>query len=68
MQNSTEAERRQPGHDLFRCKLPNRSEKIYCLAPGLYAYTISGEPPWNSINGELDVTGNGSGSPALQSG
>jgi hypothetical protein len=39
--------------DSFR--VPDMSEKIYCLGPGKYTYTISGEPPWSSINGVLDV-------------
>jgi uncharacterized protein YraI len=39
--------------DSFR--VPDMSEKIYCLAPGKYTYTISGEPPWSSINGVVDV-------------
>jgi Bacterial SH3 domain len=37
-------------------KVPDMSEKIYCLGPGKYTYTISGEPPWSSINGVLDVS------------
>jgi uncharacterized protein YgiM (DUF1202 family) len=36
-------------------KLPDMSEKVYCLGPGPYTYTISGEPPWSSISGTLDV-------------
>jgi uncharacterized protein YgiM (DUF1202 family) len=36
-------------------KVPDMSEKVYCLGQGVYNYTISGEPPWNSINGTLDV-------------
>jgi hypothetical protein len=36
-------------------KVPDMSEKIYCLGPGKYTYTISGEPPWSSINGTLDI-------------
>ena len=40
-------------HETF--KVPDMSEKVYCLGQGLYTYTISGEPPWSSINGEMDV-------------
>jgi len=36
-------------------KIPPNSERLYCLAPGRYTYTIDAPPPWADINGTLDV-------------
>jgi uncharacterized protein YgiM (DUF1202 family) len=36
-------------------KVPNMREQVYCLGAGRYTYTIDGQPPWSSINGELEV-------------
>jgi len=30
-------------------------ERVYCLAPGRYTYTLDAPPPWGSTNGELTV-------------
>jgi hypothetical protein len=39
--------------DSFR--VPANGTKEYCLDPGHYTYTIDAPPPWNSINGDLQV-------------
>jgi hypothetical protein len=36
-------------------KVPANGTKQYCLDPGHYTYTIDAPPPWNSINGDLQV-------------
>jgi hypothetical protein len=36
-------------------KIAANGTKEYCLDPGRYTYTIDAPPPWNSINGELQV-------------
>jgi hypothetical protein len=36
-------------------KIAANGTKEYCLDPGGYTYTIDAPPPWNSINGDLDV-------------
>jgi serine protease Do len=33
---------------------PNE-EKLYCLDPGRYTFTLDAPPPWGSTNGELTV-------------
>lgn len=35
--------------------VPLHGEKLECFEPGPYTYTIDAPPPWNSINGILDV-------------
>lgn len=35
--------------------VPVHSEQLECFEPGPYTYTIDAPPPWNSINGKLDV-------------
>lgn len=36
-------------------KVAPNAERLYCLAPGRYTYTIDAPPPWADINGTLDV-------------
>jgi hypothetical protein len=36
-------------------KIPPMTDVPYCLAPGRYNYTFDAPPPWNSINGTIDV-------------
>ena len=36
-------------------KIASNGERLYCLAPDRYNYTIDAPPPWASINGSLDV-------------
>ncbi len=36
-------------------KIAPNAERLYCLAPDRYTYTIDAPPPWASINGSLDV-------------
>jgi serine protease Do len=35
--------------------LQTGEERIYCLDPGTYTYTLDAPPPWGSTNGELVV-------------
>lgn len=35
--------------------VPLHGEKLECFEPGPYTYTIDAPPPWNSINGQLNV-------------
>ena len=36
-------------------KIAPNAERLYCLAPDRYTYTIDAPPPWSSISGSLDV-------------
>jgi len=36
-------------------KIAPNAERLYCLSPGRYTYTIDAPPPWADINGTLDV-------------
>ncbi len=36
-------------------KIAPNAERLYCLTPGRYTYTIDAPPPWSSISGSLDV-------------
>jgi serine protease Do len=36
-------------------KLAGGAEVEKCLDPGSYTYTLDAPPPWNSVNGELNV-------------
>ncbi len=36
-------------------KIAASGTKEYCLNPGRYTYTIDAPPPWNSINGDIEV-------------
>jgi hypothetical protein len=36
-------------------KIPANGERLTCLTPGRYNYTIDAPPPWADINGTLDV-------------
>ena len=30
-------------------------QRVYCLAPGRYTWTVDAPPPWNEINGEFSI-------------
>jgi uncharacterized protein YraI len=36
-------------------KLAPMAERVYCLAPGRYTYTMDCPPPWADLNGQLTV-------------
>lgn len=36
-------------------KIAPNAERVYCLAPDRYTYTIDAPPPWAAISGSLDV-------------
>jgi len=44
-----------PGGFSDNFKIPANGERLTCLAPGRYNYTIDAPPPWADINGSLDV-------------
>jgi serine protease Do len=30
-------------------------QRVYCLGPGRYTWTVDAPPPWNEINGEFSI-------------
>ncbi len=44
-----------PGGFSDNFKIPANGERLYCLWPGRYNYTIDAPPPWADINGSLDA-------------
>lgn len=42
-------------HWIDTFKLGPMAERVYCLGPGSYTYTLDCPPPWADLNGELTV-------------